>query len=66
MSPMMVLAVHTHHQSRPLYVYCSSLRIATEYAYQRVHGWPIRGRGTTVDEDNVASSVEHYITAKLM
>lgn len=45
---------------------CSSLRIATEHAYQRVHRWPIRRRGATVDEDNVASSVQHHITAKLM
>lgn len=40
--------------------------IVTEHSYQRVHRWPIRGRRATVDEDNVAASVQHHIAAELM
>lgn len=45
---------------------CPSPRIATEHSYQRVHRWPVRRRGATVDEDYLAASVQHHITAKLM
>jgi len=44
----------------------TSSLIATKHSYECVHRWPIRRRGATVDEDNVASSVQHHITAKLM